>query len=175
MVLTPSQDNHLCPTWAQAQSRWLDCVGSSCFELLERWLRPGGPVGEQGSSENKEKSNPSCIMHKNSHTLLAFGRQSKMEKTSFALPSGSFGRKTPTASTSIWYKQLEKTGSGSSRRYSFSKPAAKRLSGSCNKSSIVQRCSAAGKNLNLFIERFTVLLGRVLLHCSKQKRAVRRE
>ena len=35
-------------------------------------------------------------------TLLAFGRQSKMEKTSLALPSGSFGRKTPTASTSIW-------------------------------------------------------------------------
>ena len=26
------------------------------------------------------------------------------------------------ASTSIWYKQLENTGSGSSRRYSFNKP-----------------------------------------------------
>ena len=35
-------------------------------------------------------------------TLLAFGRQSRIEKTSLAFPSGSFGRNTPTASTSIW-------------------------------------------------------------------------
>ena len=56
-------------------------------------------------------------------TRLALGRQSRIEKTSLAFPSGSSGRKTPMASTSIWYKQLENTGSGSSRRYSFNKPA----------------------------------------------------
>jgi hypothetical protein len=55
-------------------------------------------------------------------TRLALGRQSSMEKTSLAFPSGSLGRKTPTASTSIWYRQDENTGSGSSRRYSFSRP-----------------------------------------------------
>ena len=33
------------------------------------------------------------------------------------------------ASTSIWYKQLENTGSGSSRRYSFNKPAIRHKKG----------------------------------------------
>ena len=65
---------------------------------------------------------PPCILL----TLFDFGRQSRMEKTSLALPSGSSGRKTPRASSSIWYKQLENTGSGSSRRYSFSKPDTER-------------------------------------------------
>ena len=55
-------------------------------------------------------------------TRFAFGRQSKIENTSFALPSGSSGKNTPIASTSIWYKQLENTGSGSSLKYSLSRP-----------------------------------------------------
>ncbi len=48
-----------------------------------------------------------------------------MEKTSFAFPSGSSGRKTPMASTSIWYRQLDTRGWGSSRRYSFNRPGSK--------------------------------------------------
>ena len=35
-------------------------------------------------------------------TLLAFGKQSRIENTSLAFPSGSSGRKTPIASTNIW-------------------------------------------------------------------------
>ena len=41
-------------------------------------------------------------IQKKTFTLLALGRQSRMEKTSLAFPSGSSGRKTPMASTNIW-------------------------------------------------------------------------
>ena len=49
--------------------------------------------------ENQTKSN--ITRRKKNITLLALGRQSRMEKTSLAFPSGSSGRKTPIASTNI--------------------------------------------------------------------------
>lgn len=49
-------------------------------------------------------------------TLLTLGKQSRMENISLALPCGSSGNMTVSASTSIWYKHLVNSGSGSSLR-----------------------------------------------------------
>ena len=85
-----------------------------------RWRRRGGPAGGQGSSGEKDRGEAEGHGAYSSYeilwksmtmtmiimtlTLLAFGRQSSIEKTSLAFPSGSLGRNTPTASTSIWWQ-----------------------------------------------------------------------
>ena len=49
-------------------------------------------------------------------TWLAVGRHSRMLSMSLALPSGSLGKRTLSASRSIWYRALVNSGSGNSRR-----------------------------------------------------------
>lgn len=55
-------------------------------------------------------------------TWLALGRHSRTLSMSFALPSGSSGKRTLSASSSIEYNALVKRGSGNSLRKSFSTP-----------------------------------------------------
>ena len=59
-------------------------------------------------------------------TWLAVGRHSRMLSMSLALPSGSLGKRTLSASRSIWYRALVNSGSGNSRRQSFSTPVNQR-------------------------------------------------
>lgn len=86
-------------------------------------------------------------------TLLYRGRQSRMENINFALPSGSSGRHTPSASTIIWYKHFVNRGSGNSRRKSLRTPVITLMSGTLSgvRSTDLLFLSNASRRIRFFV------------------------